>query len=328
MHHALGLGGVAIGDGMNINSDEDSRATLQEAWNSGVRYYDTSPFYGYGLSERRFGNFLYNVAREEFVLSTKVGRLFTGDANFRGQDATWKGKPNFRYTYDFSGPGVRRSVEDSLNRLGLPYIDIVYVHDLDSVNPDIDWNQRFEECKRGAFLELSRMRDEGVIKGWGLGVNTIEPIIRAIHEADPDICMCAEQYSLIDHQKALYNLFPLAAEKDVQLAMVGVLNGGYLAGTPRYAYHESKVTTQISQKRDALRAVAARHSVDLRTAAIQFALAPSVVTSVPIGMHTPVQVRENVESFHTRIPEDFWSELKQQKLIAADAPTEPRMLAL
>ncbi|EFV12082.1 aldo/keto reductase [Segniliparus rugosus] len=328
LRHALGLGGVAIGDGMNVHSDEDCRATLEEAWNSGIRYYDTSPFYGYGLSERRFGNFLYNVPREEFVLSTKVGRLFTADARFQGRDSTWKGKANFSYRYDFSGPGVRRSVEDSLNRLGLPYIDIVYVHDLDSANPDIDWSRRFDECARGAFPELSKMRDEGLIKGWGLGVNNVEPIMRAIRESDPDICMCAEQYSLIEHENALRNLFPLAQEKDVQLVMVGALNGGYLAGTPRYAYQESKATPQIAQKREALRAVAARHDVDLRTAAIQFALAPSVVASVPVGMHTADQVRENVASFRTRVADDFWSELKQANLILQDAPTAPRDLAL
>ena len=326
--HALGLGGVAIGDGMSEHTDADCRATLEEAWRSGIRYYDTSPFYGYGLSERRFGNFLYNVPREQFVLSTKVGRLFTGDAEFKGRDRTWKGKPNFRYAYDFSGAGVRRSVEDSLNRLGLPYIDIVYVHDLDAANPYIDWKQRFEECKRGAFPELSKMRDEGLIKSWGLGVNNVEPIVRAINESDPDICMCAEQYSLIDHENALRDLFPLAQKKGVQLVMAGTLNGGYLAGTPRYAYQESKATPQISQKRDALRAVAARHSVDLRTAAIQFALAPGAVSSVPLGMHTADQVRENVTSFHTAVPDDFWSELKQERLIAQDAPTAPRNLPL
>lgn len=321
--HSIGLGGVAIGDGMNSHPDGDCRETLEEAWNAGIRYYDTSPWYGYGLSERRFGNFLYNVPREQFILSTKVGRVFTGDPHFIATDEIWKGKANFRYKFDYSGPGARRSVEDSLNRLGLSYIDIVYVHDIELVNTEINFEDSFKECSQGAFRELSKMRDEGIIKAWGIGVNTVEPVIRVIKEADPDICLCAEQYSLIEHEHALHNLFPLARERGVQLAMAGALNGGYLAGTPRYQYLTSNVTLARSQKRAALQEIAHRHRVDLRTAAIQFALAPSAVTSVPLGMHTATQVRENIAAFHATVPEDFWSELKHTGLIEPDAPTVP-----
>lgn len=329
LRHRFGLGGVAIGNGMNLNTDEDCRQALETAWDAGIRYYDTSPWYGRGLSERRFGNFLYNKKREEYILSTKVGRLLKGDptAEYR-KDDFWKGPANFDYAYDYTAAGVRRAVEDSLQRLGLPYIDFVFIHDLDSDNEDIDWKEQFEVCKKGAFPELSKMRDEGLIKGWGLGVNQLDPIIRTIEESDPDIFLSAAQYSLIKHKDWIERLDPLLRKTGKQVVLGGVLNSGYLAGTPRYSYKESNVTPEIAGKRDQLRAVASRHGVDLRTAAIQFSLAPESVTSVVIGAHTAEQVKQNLESLKTEIPDDFWKDLKEQKLIVDQAPTDYRKVEL
>jgi D-threo-aldose 1-dehydrogenase len=330
LDHRFGLGGVAIGDGMNVNSDEDCRAALQAAWDAGVRLYDTSPWYGFGLSERRFGNFLYNKKREDFILSTKVGRVFHADATFRlkTNDPLWFGTPNFNYRYDFSASGVRRSVEDSLQRLGLPYIDMVYIHDLDSHNKDINWEERFEECKRGAFPELIRMRDEGIIRGWGLGVNDIDPILRTIRESDPNIHLSAEQYSLILHEDAVERLLPVAEEKGNQIVLGGTLNTGYLAGSPRYYYRQSQVTPQIAAKRDQLREVAARHGVDLRTAALQFALAGRAVTAIAVGAHNAQQVQQNVASLSVQIPEAFWAELRERRLISPNARTGYQQVTL
>lgn len=329
LSHRFGLGGVAIGNGMNVHSDEDCRNTLEAAWNAGVRLYDTSPWYGVGLSERRFGNFLYNKKREDYILTTKVGRVLHPDKDFKlPEDALWKSKPNFNYTYDFSGPGVRRSIEDSLQRMGLPYIDYIFIHDLDSDNEDIKWEERFEECKKGAFPELSKMRDEGIIKGWGLGVNQVDPILRTIKESDPDIFLCAAQYSLIKHDDVIKRLFPVLDQSNIQLVLGGVLNGGYLAGTPRYSYKESLVTPEISQKRDKLRSIADKHNVDLRTAAIQFGLSPSQVTAIVIGAHTPQQSDENIKSLSASIPEDFWAEVKEEKLVLPDASTSYKKVSL
>lgn len=327
--HRFGLGGVAIGNGMNLNTDEDCYKAMDEAWNAGVRLYDTSPWYGRGLSERRFGHYLFNKKREDYILTTKIGRLLQPDADVQfKEDDFWKGRPYFNYTYDYSASGARRSIEESLQRLGLPYLDYVFIHDLDSDNKDIDWEERFEECRKGAFPELSRMRDEGLIKGWGLGVNQLDPIIRTIEQSDPDIFLCAAQYSLIKHEDFVNRLMPLLDKTGKQVVLGGVLNSGYLAGSPRYSYKESNVTPEIALKRDNLRAVAGRHGVDLRTAAIQFALAPESVTSIVIGARNAEQVRQNLESLATDIPDDFWAELRQQRLIALNAPVSYRPVKL
>lgn len=323
LQHRFGLGGVAIGNGMNVNTDEDAYAALDAAWNAGVRYFDTASFYGCGLSERRFGYYLYNKPREDYVVLSKVGRNFYPDATVaqNWNHPIWRSPPNFRYEYDFSAAGVRRSVEQILQRMNLPYLDIALVHDLDAFNNEIDWQERFEECKRGAFPELARMRDEGLIRGWGLGVNSVDPILRCMEEADPDIHLSAEQYSLINHSDAVERLLPAVEEHGNQLILGGVLNTGFLAGSPRYHYQEANVTPERLQAREAARAIAQNYGVDLRTAAIQFSLAPSQVTSVAVGARNEQQVDENIASLAIEIPEGFWSDLKQANIVHPDAQT-------
>ncbi|MDO5608768.1 MAG: aldo/keto reductase [Capnocytophaga sp.] len=329
LKHMLGLGGVAIGNGMNINSDRECYDAMEAAWNLGVRYYDTSPWYGYGLSERRFGHFLFNQKREDYFLSTKVGRLLYGDRNYKIPNGSpWKGKSYLNYEYDFSASGVRRSIEDSLNRMGLSYIDYVFVHDLDGENSEINWLERFNECKKGAFPELIRMREEGIIRGWGLGVNRIDPILKTIDESDPDIFLSAQQYSLLEHGDAVKRLFPAALKRNIQIVLGGVLNTGFLAGTPRYKYLESEVTPELIKKRNQLEAIALKHNVDLRTAALQFAYAPKAVTSVAVGAHTKEQIIENINSLSITIPESFWKELKEKNLIIQEAETKVRKISI
>jgi D-threo-aldose 1-dehydrogenase len=329
MGHMFGLGGVAIGNGMNLNTDEQCRETLEAAWNLGIRYYDTSPWYGFCLSERRFGNFLFNQKREDYILSTKVGRLFHGDKNFKIPDPEmWKGKSPFNYKYDFSASGVRRSIEDSLQRMGVSYIDYVFVHDLDAENHDIDWLEKFEECKKGAFPELIRMREEGIIKGWGLGVNRIDPILKTINESDPDIFLSAQQYSLIQHEDAVKRLFPAAENRGVQIILGGVLNTGYLAGTPRYKYKISEVTPEVFMRRNLIQQVCDKYKVDMRTAALQFAYAPKQVTSVAVGARTKEQITQNVESLKVKIPFAFWEELKEKGVIIPEAEITVREIFL
>ena len=255
--HTYAMGGVAVGSGMNNNSDEQIQKALQQAWDLGVRYYDTSPRYGNGLSERRMGQFLFNQKREDYVLSSKIGRLFWGDPGYSYPDDTfWKGKTYENYHYDYSASGVRRSIEDTLNRMGLPYLDYVFVHDIDSRNSDIDWEVRFKECEKGAFPELVRMREEGIIRGWGLGVNEVEPIIRAMQVSDPDISLSAQQYSLIKQADSINRLFPEAKKRNMQIVLGGVLETGFLAGKDRYAYQPDNVTPALLEKRAKLQAIA------------------------------------------------------------------------
>lgn len=330
LEHRFGIGSVAIGNGMNVNTDAAAHAALETAWNSGIRFYDTAPFYGFGLAERRMGYFLHEKPREEYTLLSKVGRNLHPDAGAaeNWEDPVWLTPPKFSFGYDFSAGGVRRSVEQILQRMSLTHLDIVLVHDLDAHNEEIDWEERFEECKRGAFPELIRMREEGLIRGWGLGVNDIDPILRCIEESDPDIHISAEQYSLINHADAVERLLPAIEESGNQLILGGVLNTGFLAGSPRYYYQEANVTQELINLREQARAVAQRHGVDLRTAALQFALAPSQVDCALFGARSGQQVAENVASLAVEIPEDFWTELREENIIHADAQTNYERVTL
>ena len=323
----IGLGGVAIGNEFEYVSDQAAEQTLQAAWQAGVRYYDVSPWYGLGLAERRYGHFLHNQKRQEYFVSSKVGKLLrAGKTNKGAEYFPYAHSPN-DVIFDYTADGVRRSIEDSLQRLGIDSLDIVFVHDLSPDNKLLttDWLDQFAIAQKGAFPTLSKLRDEGIIKGWGLGVNCPEPILKTIDAADPDVFLLASQYSLIDHGYALKHVFPAIRERNLSLVMGSNLNAGFLSGSERYNYDLQKpIKQEYLQKRDQLRAIAQQYEVDLRTASLQFALYPDVAVSVIPGARTGEQVAQNVESLHASIPEDFWQALREQQLIEADAPTKPQ----
>lgn len=322
----FGFGGVAAGNAFQINSNQAIENAMEAAWDGDVRYFDTSPFYGYGLSERRMGLFLYGKNREDYIISTKIGRVFEPEPDFKiNPDDIWKGKLNFKYTYDYSAEGVRKSVEDSLQRLGLASIDIVFIHDLSPDNGDMgdQWTEYFEKARKGAMPELTRMREEGIIKGWGMGVNRIDPILKTLEVANPDIMLSATQYSLIEHEDALNRLFPACEKNNVPIVSGAPLNSGFLAGKERYNY-SNNIPEKFLAKRNKLNAISKTHTVDLRTAALQFCAAPSIVTAVIPGASSGEQAAANVASMKTEIPQAFWQELKSKNLIAANAP-EPKV---
>ncbi len=316
----FGLGGAPIGGSLAPTSDDAAQATMAAAWAAGVRTFDTSPWYGLGLSERRFGHELHKHPANQYTLSSKTGRLLTGTAGAL-QKTNWHDPSPFRYRYDYSAAGTRRSVEDSLNRLGVSQLDIVLIHDLSPENKDLGmpWEQRFEEALKGAMPELTRMREEGLIKAWGFGVNRPQPALRAVAEADPDIMLLACQYSLLDHEATLHETFPKLEEKGVSVMVGSPLLAGYLTGRERYLYG-SPIPEWAPAKRARIAAICARHGIDIRTAALQFADAPAVVSSIIPGARTAAQVEANVASMGIAIPDEFWKELKQEKLIASDAP--------
>ena len=316
----LGLGGVAIGNAFKPTTDQEADETLAAAWEGGVRYFDTSPWYGLGLSERRFGHFLCNKDRDEYILSTKVGRVLKAGEPLN--HPLWKKPSPFRHTYDYTAEGVRRSVEDSLQRLGINRIDIVFIHDLSPDNQDMGkkWTEYFDIAAKGAMPELTRMREEGIIKGWGLGVNEIDPCLRALEVADPDIFLSATQYSLVKHDDALRRLFPVCEKRGVSIVSGAPLNAGFLAGLDRFHY-DGTIPDGMKEKRAKIEAIATKHGTDLRTAALQFAAAPAVMASVIPGARHGEHVKQNIASMKATIPTDFWAELKSEKLIAEDAPT-------
>lgn len=250
-----------------------------------------------------------------------VGLAASLGAGISMAETMWHDPSPFDYHLDYTAGGVRRSIEDSLQRLGLNSIDIVYIHDLSADNQAMGarWTEYLEQAKKGAMPELSRMRKEGIIKAWGLGVNTIEPILETLKVADPDIFLSATQYSLMYHQDALKRLFPAVRKHGASIVVGAPLNAGFLAGADRYDYR-GKMPEGYKAKRDRMTVIADKHGIDLRTAALQFSAAPDVVAAVIPGARSGKQALENAESMKVKIPADFWGELKQEKLIASDAP--------
>jgi D-threo-aldose 1-dehydrogenase len=227
--------------------------------------------------------------------------------------------------FDYTADGVRRSIEDSLQRLGVSHLDVVYVHDL---SPDFawfpnGWEEQYEIARKGAFPALSKMRDEGIIRAWGVGVNTPYAILKVIEDADPDVCLCARQYSLVDHADALDEVFPAVRAKNVSLVIGSSLNAGFISGSPRYNYGADnfRVPPKAIEKLERLRTVAARHGVDLRTAALQFSAAASEAVALVVGARSARQIQEDWNSMHAKIPADFWNELRKDRLIEQNAPT-------
>jgi D-threo-aldose 1-dehydrogenase len=321
----FGLGGVPLGNEFSVVTDEDAHAALEAAWSAGVRYYDVSPWYGLGLAERRFGYFLHNKKRSDYVLSSKVGKLLRASKTAHHRDLfPFSPSPN-DVVFDYTGPGIRRSIEDSLQRLGIDSLDIAFVHDLSPDNKLLPtpWEEQFKIAMTGGFPELTRMREEGIIKGWGLGVNRPEPILRVLEVADPDVCLLASQYSLIDHKNALNHVFPAIRQKNVSLVIGSALNAGFISGSARYNYGKDsyKIPAAYIEKRRKLREVAGNHGVDLRTAALQFSAAPDVAAALIVGVSTEHQILEDYTSIQTKIPIEFWADLKNQNLIEQNAPT-------
>lgn len=321
--HDFGLGGVAIGNEFQFATDEQAEATLAAAWDAGVRYFDVSPWYGLGLAERRFGRFLARKPRHEFVLSSKVGKLLRAsrdhDAKRYFPFTTSPNTPHFDYTAD----GVLRSIEDSLQRLGLDRLDIVFVHDLSPDNPYLpdDWETLWPVAEQGAFPALTRLREEGVIDGWGMGVNCPQPILRCLEVADSDVHLLASQYSLVDHANAVEQVFPKAREAGVSFVMGSALNAGFLGGAPRYNYGEENtlIPADKRERMERLRTIAAQHGVDLVAASLQFAQAPDVAASLIVGTASPTHLLADHAALRAKIPAAFWQALRAEGILHPDA---------
>lgn len=318
--HELGLGGVAIGTAFEDISDERAHQILQEAWDLGIRYYDTSPWYGLTKSERRFGAFLSTQKREDFLFSTKVGRLFTPVAEADVPPTMWKSPLNYDFRHDYTRDAVQRSIEESLERTGLGHIDIVFVHDLSEDQVGDRYDYFLEQARKGAFKVLSELRDQGVIKAWGMGVNKIEPILDCIDSADPDICLSATQYSILEHEDACDRLLPAVKKAGVKLVSGAGYNSGYLAGKPRYNY-KPIIPKDIPAKFEKLKKIAEKYHTTPVHAALQFVLASEEFASIIPGASKTSQVADNMKAWKTPVTADFWEELRQEGLIYEKAET-------
>jgi D-threo-aldose 1-dehydrogenase len=314
----LGFGAAPLGNMFEEVTEATSDATLVAAWDAGIRYFDTAPHYGSGLSEHRVGHVLRDYPRSEFVLSTKVGRLQVPDARKGGLEGPFVRTLPFRGVYDYSADGTMRSIEDSLQRLGMAEIDIAYIHDPAEDAHGDRWLEVFKTAMSGAAVALAKLRDEGVIKAWGLGVNRVEPCIMALEQADPNVFLLAGRYSLLN-QPALDKFFPLCAERGAHVVVGGPYNSGLIAGGTTFEYQEASAE-QVAA-RDRLLAIAKSHGVDLRAAALQFCAAHPVVASVIPGTKNPERVKQNVALMQQSIPAEFWQELKHEGVLPDNAPT-------
>jgi D-threo-aldose 1-dehydrogenase len=314
----LGLGTAPLGNLFTRVADAQAEQTLSAAWEAGVRYFDTAPLYGAGLSEQRLGRSLARYPRDAFIISTKVGRLLIPDASVpEVQNGYVGGGLPFRVEYDYSADGVKRSIDASLMRLGLDRVDIVYVHDIAQDTHGDDWLRLYAIAVEGAMRALSRLRDEGVIGAWGLGVNRVEPCLKTLVDADPDIFLLAGRYTLLD-TSALDELIPACVAREVPLVIGGPFNSGLLAGGTTFEYANSPA--QMVLRRNRLISYCERFGVDLKAAGLQFCKAPEPVASVLAGARNASEVRENCALMSASIPPDFWAALKRDGLIPEHAP--------
>ncbi|MGQ4517033.1 aldo/keto reductase [Streptomyces sp. DW26H14] len=310
---ALGFGAATLGGLFAPMSDEEAHAALQAAWDAGVRYFDTAPHYGVGLSEERVGRFLADKPRDAYVLSTKVGRLLvpgTGaPEDVQGVDG-FHGTPNRVRLRDYSADGVRRSLDESLARLGLDRIDIAFIHD-----PDEHADQAVAE----ACPALVALRDEGVLGSVGVGMNQVAVPTRFVRETDIDCLIVAGRYTLLDGSAATA-LLPLCAERGVDVVGAGVFNSGLLATpdeNPTFDY--TAAPAPLVARARAIAAVCARHGVPLPVAALAFVRAHPAVRTVLAGMRNAAEVRQNVTSVTTEVPGELWDDLHAEGLLPEGA---------
>jgi D-threo-aldose 1-dehydrogenase len=302
---ALSFGAAGLGNLFTTVTDEAAVQTLEAAWDAGVRYFDTAPHYGLGLSERRVGAVLSGKPRDEFVVSTKVGRILVPLPEVRGDDLAAGGfavPAAYERRLDYSADGVRRSIEESLERLGLDRIDIALIHD-----PDHHEEQAFAET----VPALVKLRDEGVVKAVGVGMNQSRMPARFVRETDIDVVLLAGRYSLLDRSGA-QDLLPAAVERGVSVVVGGVFNSGLLVDpNPDATYDYARVTPEILAKALRLKAICEGHGVPLRAAALAFPRRHPAVASVLVGARSVHEVRDNVAMAAVEIPGALWEELAE-----------------
>ncbi|MEU3607476.1 aldo/keto reductase [Streptomyces sp. NPDC035033] len=321
----LGFGTAPLGNMFRAIPDDEAAATVEAAWDHGIRFYDTAPFYGAGLAEERLGQVLAGKPRDEYVLSTKVGRVVLDEHETDVPDFGEKGglfehgNPN-KILHEWTADATERSIEGSLKRLGTDRLDIVWVHDIAQDFHGDAWLGKFEEARTGAFRVLSRLRDEGVIKAWGLGVNKTEPIelTLALDEPQPDGFLLAGRYTLLDHEHALTRLLPMAQEQGVDMVVGGPYSSGILAGGTHFEYQQAPA--EIIERVGKLKALADEHDISIKAAALQFSLAHPASAAVIPGATRPSRIAEDTAALNENVPAAFWTDLRTAGLVSPAAP--------
>lgn len=316
-----GFGASGLGNLGRSLSDTAAQRVLRTAWQAGYRYFDTSPLYGYGLSELRLGQFLRGRPRDQFTLSTKVGRYLVPPRGRPIDTGIWAPPLGLSPVLDYGYDGTMRALEQSHSRLGLSDIDVVYIHDIDRRCHGADFAHHYRAAVDGAYRALDELRSGGFVKAIGIGVNDADAAADFMRDADLDVVMLAGKYTLID-QSALTDCFPTALRRNVSIVAAGVFNSGILAKGPRLGatYDYGLAPDDVISRVAKIEAICAEYAVPLPAAAAQFPLAHAAVTTVVLGMSRPENVVLSAELLAWKIPPALWLELKSEGLLPQEAP--------
>lgn len=319
---AMGYGGGPIGNYNGVFTDHEAAAMVRQSWDQGVRYFDTAPGYGNGLSEYRMGHALRQCDTSQFVLSTKVGRVLKPTIGAPNSVAGYHDIPPMVAEYDYSYDGVMRAVEQSMQRMLTDRFDALFMHDCDVFTHGTDQPTFFNRAVASGFSALESLRDQGVVKAIGFGVNETEVMTAAVKAADVDLCLLAGRYTLLE-QDPLDDLLPMCEDRGIGLVLGGVFNSGILATGPvagaRFNY--APAPKDVLHRTQLLADLCRRHDTPLAAVALQFAYAHPVVTTICIGARNGHQQARNANLFEVAVPQDLWKDLRDEGLIREDAPT-------
>ena len=320
----LGIGSAPLGDLWERIPESRAEATLAAAWAGGVRYFDTAPWYGNTLAEHRVGHFLRQQPRGSFAISTKVGRVYARPVDPDDvAPGIWAGGLPFALRFDYGYDGVMRSYEDSLQRLGLPRVDLLVIHDLDRgyQGDEAGVERCFRQLEGGGRRALEELKAAGEIKGFGAGINDQAMIGRFLDRLDLDFFLVAMPYTLLD-QAPLDDSFPRCAERGIGIVVGSPYASGILAtgGVAGARYNYAPASAEILQRTLRIEAVCRRHGVALAAAALQFPLGHPAVAAIIPGAVTPAEAERNLDHFRSRVPAGLWADLKAERLIHPAAP--------
>jgi D-threo-aldose 1-dehydrogenase len=317
----IGFGGAPLGNLFAAVTEPDAQASLAAAWDNGCRFFDTAPYYGYGLSERRVGDALREKKRDSYVLSTKVGRLIRPGAHLRGAGTDFHTPMPFYAKFDYGYDATMRSIEDSLQRLGLDRVDVALIHDIGREQHGEDHSRHMRDAMEGGYRALAELKTSGQVGAIGLGVNEVAVCEEAMGHGDFDCFLLAGRYTLLE-QGALDRFFPACQKKNISIIIGGPFNSGLLArvGQPDATYNYGAVPAEIAKRAAALHEVCAHHNVPLPAAAVQFPLAHPVVAAIIPGARNSAEVASHWQWARQRIPAALWDDLRARGLLHPQAP--------